>query len=238
MVNKNIAKKANRAKVGNHRFVGCRDAVMLGGTGSSPGTNPLVLVTNSSGATSGSSCFAPLGLTAVRVVSGVVTIGGTGNVTAPLLRGLYNRAVDFQMYRVTRAKLVFVGNVGSTSTGILTLCGYTSAYDVANTTGVAQISGANTRVFDLASSSSKELSVPVPVDTSWKKVSSILSTAGVSPPMFGQSDSIVPAATVDDLAFCSISYAVSNGGASSTVGYLFLDYDVEFKGVIDAGVNI
>lgn len=222
----------------NHKFLSCRDNVLAGGTGGTPGMGTLAITTNVSGSASGSFPLCPVGLTGVRVISGAPTVGATGNIAAPNLRGLYNRAIDFQMYRVTRAKLVFVGAIGSTAAGILTLSGYTSAIDVSLLTTQAQITGPNTRVFDLANSSSRELSVPIPVDSAWKKVSSILSTVGVSVPFYGTNDTIVPVSNVDDVCFGGCSYLVSNAAVSTYVGTLYIDYDVEFKGVIDPSVNI
>nr|QJD14919.1 coat protein [Actinidia yellowing virus 2] len=227
--------------VNNHRFNGCRDAFMQGGTGATPGVTALGIVTTSaSGNTSGSYALCPIGLTGVKTVTaGTVTIGGTGNISSPPLRGLFNKAVDFQWYRVTRAKLVFVGNVGSTTTGSLILCGYTSPMDVSVGTSIATTSSRSTKTFDLASSAGKELSVPVPVDSSWKKVSSILSTSGNAAPFFGGSDTFVNVATVEDLCFGSVSYSVIGApAAAALIGSLYLDYDVEFKGVIDSNVNI
>lgn len=237
-------KKTTRRPVLNHRFVGLREAILAGGAGSTPGTSSLAINTNSGGSTSGSFALSPLGLTAATTNpanTGVYSNGTPGNVCGPLLRGLYNRAIDFQWYRVTRAKLVFVGTQGSTVTGIITLVGYTSALDVAIGTGIPQLSSGSTKTFDLSNSSTKELSVPIPVDSSWKRVTSLLTVNGSSVPFFGGSTSLVPVATVDDICFGAVSYNVGSGptgtGSGAYIGTLFLDYDVEFKGVIDASVN-
>lgn len=159
-------------------------------------------------------------------------------MSAPLMRGLYGRALDFQWYRVSRAKLVFVGSVGAPTQGIITLVGYSSPTDVNIGTGIPQLSGPSTRTFDFANSSTRELSVPIPVDSSWKKVTSIMSTLGTGAPYFGGSGTVVNVSSVDDICFGAVSYTIGSGPNSTYMGTLFIDYDVEFKGVIDASVNL
>lgn len=234
MSNKNKQMKAK--VVANHRFTGLREVVLTGGTGGLT-SNALAINTNAGGTTSGSFSLCPLGLSAAKLAAGVYT-NGTNNVCSPPLRGLYNRGLDFQMYRVLRAKLVFVGATGSTTSGIITLVGYTSVIDVSLSTGLAQLSGPNTKSFDLAIGSAKELSVPIPVDTSWKKVSSFLSVPGNSAPFFGGTDTAAVVASADDLCFGAVSYVVGSAPANSYMGTLFIDYDVEFRGVIDSSVNL
>lgn len=230
----------NRKRVApvQHRYNQCRDAIMVPGAGATPGVTAFTVTSNASGASSGSFPLSPVGLTGVRVVSGALAVGATGNICAPLLRGLYNKAVDFQMYRILRAKVVFVGAIGSTTSGALTLCGYTDPLDTSNSTSPATISGPSTRVFDLANSSSREISVPIPFDPSWKKVGHILSTVGVSVPFVGGSDMLVSVNSVQDLCFAGVTYYVSGAPASTALGSLYVDYDVEFKGVIDSSINI
>jgi len=237
-------KKTTRRPALNHRFVGLREAILAGGAGPAPSSNSLAINTNSGGATSGSFALSPIGLTSATTGAtntGTYSNGTAGNVCGPLLRGLYNRALDFQWYRVTRARLIFVGTQGSSTTGIITLVGYTSPLDVAIGTGIPQLSSSSTKTFDLSNASTKELSVPIPVDSSWKRVTSLLTVSGASVPFFGGSTSIVPVSTVDDICFGAVSYSVGSGpvgtGTGTYIGTLFLDYDVEFKGVIDASVN-
>lgn len=237
-------KKNSKLSAQHHRFVGVRDAILTGGTGSTPGANPLAINTNAGGATSGSFPLCPLGLSGAKLNTTTpqnFVNSSPGNVSAPVMRNLFYRAQDFQWYRVTRAKLVFVGAQGSNVTGVITLVGYASAIDVNLGTGIPQLSGPSTRTFDLSAAGSKELSVPIPVDSAWKKVSSTLSVIGSSPPFFGAGDTLVPVSSVDDLCFGAVSYVVGSGptgtGSGAYVGTLFIDYDVEFKGVIDPAVN-
>lgn len=234
-----VNKQSKQVKRGlNHSFKQCRDVVLQGATGGVT-TTPLTIGTNAAGNSSGSFVFAPIGLTAATVSSGVYSPGANGNVSAPLLRGLYNKAVDFQWYRITRAKLVYVSSLGSTATGVVTLAGYSDFSDVANNTTATTVSSKNTRTFDLANGAYKELSVPIPVDSAWKKVSTELTVPGNSAGLYGGNTVVIPVNTVADLAFCAVSYYVASGAASqANIGGLFIDYDVEFRGPIDSSVNL
>jgi len=235
--NKNSVKKGQGPRKINHVFVGCRDVIIGGNAATSQ--QPATAFTNSAGSFGQVWPLCPLGLTTAVYTSSAYTIGTPGNVSPPILRGLYNRAVTFQWYRITRAKLVFVGNVGSTSTGTLTLAGYTDPIDVAAPTTIPTVSNSTaTKVFDLASSSTKELSISIPIDSAWKKVSSILlEPAGASPFSGNSTTMLVPVNSVADLCFGAISVAVAGGPASAAVGNMYIDYDVEFKGVIDLSLN-
>lgn len=229
-------KKTNR-QVTNHAFKNCRD-VIIGGNAATT-TQPATAFTNSAGSFGQVWPLSPVGLSTAVYTSSTYTQGTTGNVCPPILRGLYNRSIDFQWYRVTRAKLVFVGNVGSTAVGTLTLAGYTDPMDVSTPTNIPTVSNTQyTKVFDLASSSSKELSISIPVDSTWKKVSSILLMPGGVAPFSGSSTTmLVPVNSVGDLCFGGISVTVAGGPASAGVGNMYIDYDVEFKGVIDVSLN-
>jgi len=151
---------------------------------------------------------------------------------------LYNRAVDFQWYRVTRAKFVFVGSVASNAIGMINLAAYSDPFDATNSPSTAVTSSGSTRSFDLANASAKELSVPVPVDSSWKKCSSVLTIPGNIFPFVGQdAGSLAVVNTVGDLTFGCVSASWSTSLTSGEIGRFFLDYDVEFKGPIDASIN-
>jgi len=224
----------------NHRFMGCRDALVSGTTSSTPSSSLQPISTNSGGSGSGNAVLTPIGLSGSKLnASGVVyDLPVLGNIAAPQLRGLYFRASDFQMYRVTRAKLVFVGATGSTATGQITLAAYTDPLDVSNNTTAATNSSSATRTFDVASAAGRELSVPIPVDSSWKKISAYLTTRADVSPFYGSTNGIIPLNSVSDLSFGAISWYVSNSLASqATIGTLFIDYDVEFKGPIDFALN-
>lgn len=241
--NNNKAGKRTSRPVHNHAFLGVRDALLMPAPGSAPSAGTFTVGTDSGGNSNNAWVFCPLGLTSVTLGASSYTAGTAGNVLAPSMRTLFNRALDFQWYRVTRAKVVFVGNVGSTVTGILTMSGYTDPSDVNAVTFQTYVSSQSTKSFDLASSSSKELSIPIPVDSTWKKVTTNLSVPGnVYPFNAANAGSIAVLNTVTDLAFGAFGYYLagysSGGTATATnVGTFYIDYDVEFKGPIDAAVN-
>lgn len=233
------ATKVKRPQV-NHAFKSCRDAIQPNTPGSSPGSAGLNIVIATAGTPANyAGVLTPVGLTSTQLGASSYTKGTSGNVLPPSLRGLFTRAVGFQWYRVTRAKLVFVGSVGSTSAGSIVLAGYSDPADVMNITYSPFLSGPNTKTFDLASSSSKELSVPIPVDSSWKKVSSQLSLPGDVYPFNASGPGVlVPVNTVSDLAFGAwtvYAYGVTTAGQ---IGSVFIDYDVEFKLPVDGSVNL
>jgi len=244
MKNNNNKKTVSKRVVTNHAFRGCKEALLVVGTGgANPGTNVFVAASDSTGAGRCSWVLAPVGLTTATLASGLFNIGGTFNTVTPPLRNLYNRAVNFQWYRVTRAKLIFVSNQGSTIAGQLALYSYTDPMDISSGTYAAQISSQSTKVFDLASGTSREMSIPVPVDSSWKKVSAMLTfPASAYPFALPTASGVVVANTVTDLAFAGVGaswYGVNlNGAAAVTnLGSFFIDYDVEFKAPIDPLIN-
>jgi len=234
MVKNNTRKTGNRQ---NHVFRGCREVIISGSATNS--SAPANIITNASGSYAFSWPLSPLGLTVATYGTTTYSPGTEGNLFPPVLRGLRFRAQDFQMYRVTRAKLVFVGNLGSTQTGAVTLAGYTDVLDTSLISNQGNVSSTQSaKSFDLASASSRELSVNIPVDSSWKKVTSILSTPGGSAPFAGSSVTmLVPVNSAADLCFGAVSISVVNAGATTNIGCLYVDYDVEFKGVVDPAVN-
>lgn len=238
--NKNQGVRQPRRTQLNHSFRGLRDPLVYGTTGGVPNTANRTVGVDANGNFNYQVPLAPLGLTAATLASGTYSAGASGNACAPVLRGLYNKCADFQWYRVTRAKLVFVGSAGSTATGVITLAGYSDPSDVAAGTYMANVSSTNTKAFDVASSATRELSVPIPVDSAWKKVTSLLSVPGGVVPYSGSGSSpavLVSINTVSDLCFGAISVTVAGAAASATLGYMYIDYDVEFKGPIDTAVQ-
>lgn len=242
-MSKTNKQKQNRPKAG-HSFPGCREPFLNPGPRSGASAQVYNLTTDSGGSVVFQQVLAPIGLTSTVLSSGNYTAGTYGNVTGPPLRGLYNKASDFQWYRISRARLIFVSNMGSTATGQITLSGYTDPADTLAVTTQAYVSGANTKTFDISAGAGKELSVPVPVDSTWKKVSSVMSYPGNAFPFTGAAaTSFVAVATVSDLA-CGAVGAYITGFSMGTlvggafVGTLHLEYDIEFKGVIDSAVNV
>lgn len=241
---KNNNNKTKRVVV-NHAFKNCRDALTVPSGGSAtPSQTVFTAASDTTGAGRIGWILAPIGLTATTSDgTGIVKNGPPCNLLTPPLRGLFSKAVDFQWYRITRAKLIFVSNQGSTIAGQITLSAYTDPSDVAVGTYGAQLSSVSTKTFDLASAVSKEITIPIPVDSAWKRSSSILSVVGNSFPYqaSGPNTSVI-INTVADLVCGAIGvswYGVSlNGTAAVTnLGVFYVDYDAEFKGPIDQFVN-
>lgn len=232
----------NNKKVGvkrsqNHVFPQLREQLLVQAPGPTPGSAGSTASTNASGSGSGSWILNPLGITGATL-SGSTFTYTYGNVVGPPLRGLYNRAVDFQWYRVSRAKFVFVSSVGSTTPGQMTLSAYTDPLDVGNLTYPAYSSSGSTKVFDLATVATREASIPIPVDSSWKKVSSMTVLPGNSYPFVATSAStLVCANSVADLCFGAVSATWTSNVVSGNLGAFFIEYDVEFKSPIDPAVN-
>jgi len=237
--------KSKGGSVSVHTFKACRESFLTPAPRTTPGSSALVALTDASGNGSFGTAVCPLGLTGATISGTTFANGTSGNVLGPPLRSFFNRSIQFQMYRVTRARFIFVSSVGSNALGVITLAAYTDPVDISTQTAANYLSSANTKTFDLGSGASRELSVPVPVDSSWKKVSSDLTCAANTYPFVATSAAgLVVLATVADLACCGVTatwQGCTTGGApvaSQGIGGFYLDYDIEFKGPIDSAVNI
>ncbi|APG76469.1 hypothetical protein 3 [Hubei tombus-like virus 3] len=231
--------KKNNKSATSHVFRGCREIFLVPAPRAGVNNTVFSLVSASDGSAAFAQVLCPLGLTSVKLGTSTFTAGSYGNVTGPPLRGLFNRASDFQWYRVTRAKFVFVGAVGSTATGVLTMNAYSDPYDIAIVGSAATMAGPSNRTFDLASSTNKELSIPVPVDSTWKKVSSMLTVPGNSYPFNAvDATSFATLNTIGDLSFGGVGAYLQGAPGSVTVGSFYLDYDIEFKSPIDVQLNL
>lgn len=234
----NMPTKQNKKTVVNHAFRGQREAFLVPAPRSGTGNQLYTITTDSGGNLTFSQVLCPMGLTSVVFSSPGFVAGTTGNVTGPPLRRLYNTAIDFQWYRVTRARFIFVGSVASTAVGHITLAAYTDPIDVSTSTFEAYVSGPSGKTFDLSNASNKELSVSVPVDSTWKKVSSVLAEPGNFYPFTASANTtFAPVSTVSDLCFGAVTANIAGAAPSTSVGTFHLEYDIEFKGPIDSYVN-
>lgn len=194
---------------------------------------PAVILTNASGGSFTSTVLAPNTLIGCKVSSGTVS---EEVVLTPTLPWLYRTAVNFSSFRVTRATLVFVGNIGSTTQGFVAMKGYSDPADSFPTLTRANAVGANVKSFNLAEAAGKEQRLPLPVDSRWKRNTSYLSKLSSTYPFTG-SGGILNFSTIGDASFSSFAL-VSVGCPNSTViGELYLEYDVEFKDPISLGTN-
>lgn len=236
MPNKNNRSKGSQSL---HVFKGLREVFLIPGPRSGVTSTPYTFTTAVDGSAGFGQILCPLGLTSTTLGASSYTQGTLGNVTGPPLRGLYNRSLDFQWYRVTRAKFVFISSLGSTVTGVLSLSAYSDPSDVTNGSPTIYSASVNNRVFDLSTASHKEVSVPVPVDSAWKKCTTILTQPGNVFPFTGaNAGSLAVVNTVADLSFGAVSAYIQSAPASTLIGGFYLDYDVEFKNPIDNGVNL
>lgn len=212
------------------------EQLVMGGSSSGPGTTAVAAVTNASGVYSGSYILNTSGLSSATLVSGAYVTGAIANVDPPHLRKLYNMAQDFKYYRVLSGKFSLVPNVGTTQQGVVVLASSRDVLDAGQSAQVAYASSATYKTFNL--SLGKTMSIPLDVDSSWKKVTGALSIPGNTYPFYnGSNTMLVPANTVNDLSFSGVMCSINNAGSSINAGFLTVEYEVEFKGIIDSNIN-
>jgi hypothetical protein len=234
MANKKVKKnQSSRIKRDTMRTKVTEQLVV--GTSGAAGTTSVSALTNSSGNFSCGYILNPTGLTSATLASGVWTAGTVGNTDPPHLRKLNNMSVDFMYYRVLGGKLNFVPNVGTTQQGVVVLASSRDAIDAGISAQVAYASSNTYKTFNL--SAGKTFSIPLDVDSSWKKISSVLTLPGNSVPFTGASSQVVPCNSVNDLSFSSVMCTINGAGSVVSAGFLTVEYEVEFKGVIDSAVN-
>lgn len=235
--NKNQKTKGNSRP--QHLFKGIRDPVVINASiGNTP--SMISLTTDSNGNAAELISFSPFGFSGLGVTS--ATAGQPATFTtvpyqSPALPWLYNQARNFERYRVLRAVLIAVGNLGSSATGRLLLDSSTDAADNASVITTATSTGG--KVYDIGSLATKEARFQVDIDSSWKKCSSrtnLVSSNGLS---------CLPVSTVNDLLFTNVYIAcngVSASAAAPTAGTIvaqfYMEYDVEFRDPISYGVNV
>lgn len=206
-----------------HKFNNVREVIL-----SDIGTSAVLsTATNNQGTAFTRSVLSPLGLNGCSW-DGAKFVGTV--FEKPHLRWLQSQAVNFGSYRILRAKVVFVGNLGSTTTGQLSVACFRDVLDAAGDPYQGYTAGPNSRVFDLASTSQREASIPIPVDTSWKKVSYVMAIGGDAKPFTsGTTTGFIPVNSANDLCFGAFSAVAVGAPLSTTIGNWYLDYDIEFK---------
>lgn len=232
----------NRQAVRDGLRTKVREEVMIGSAGG-PGSNVVNLtVPPSSSSSSVSMPLNPAGLGCATYASGGFVNTSGPNVDYPHLRKLNTLAADFRYYRVLSGKLIFTPNVGSTSAGQVVLSSSRDVSDSGISAQIAYASGPNYRVFNL-SGVGREISIPLDIDTAWKKVSYVLTCSGGTSPYLGAGpvSALIPVNSVADLCFTSIAVTVNNAplqSGASLYGYVTVEYELELKGLIDSTVNI
>jgi len=184
---------------------------------------PFTVVTGGSGSTSGHFALSPVGVNSLS----------TSNVLTTLepahLPWMSSTGQNFLNYRVSKATLIVVGSVGSTATGQMAVVSSPDFVDTAippSAFGDYIVGGTTFALSDLASNNRR---VPMRFDSSWKKITNRSTTVigGV----------IVDNSSVDDLIFTSFAYSVTGGPNTTSICSFFVEYDIEFKGVVSIGLN-
>lgn len=230
--NRQVTKpKASGNKAQLHVYRGIRDIIL----NDARSTTVSAFTTTSGGNASVNGALVPMPLTVPQSIGGG-TAGTMDTVVYPRCSWLTNTAKNFQSYRVTRAVLIFVGNAGSTSSGTVNLMASRDYADVTTAVQTAYVVGKDSKSFDLASSSTKELKLAMPVDTSWKKITTELAVLGNNG-FGGTQYSVVPINTVNDLIATAFNIQVVGGPASTNIGNAFIEYDVEFRDPVAIALN-
>lgn len=207
----------------NYRNVGAKSVCDPVCADSIASRTPFFVTTSGSGNASGHFAFAPLGINSLSTTN---TIAALEPVHLPWLN---STGSNFLMYRVSRATLVVVGNVGSTASGQIAILSSVDFVDTALNTGSFGdyvVGGTSFAIADLANNNRR---VPLRIDSSWKKITSRSTTVvgGV----------VVDNSSVDDLIFTSFSYAIQGAPSTTNVCTFYVEYDVEFKGVVSFGTQ-
>lgn len=217
-----------------HAFRGVRDVLVE--DASVVGSKPVPLTTGAQGTVSYNGFLSCSGMNTVPLGAATASYANTVYlVTPPRMNWLLNTSKNFGSFRVTRANLVFIGNVGSTATGKVVMFASRDVVDVSQNISVSTSQGG--KVFDLASAATRELRIPMPVDPSWKKVTNVTCVRGDSYPWGGDASSVIQINSVNDLIFSAFAVTVVGGPANADIGSLLVEYDVEFRDPISISIN-
>lgn len=187
-------------------------------------TSLVVATTSAGGAANGAFTLCPFGISGVLATSFPLV---NATIELPHLPWLWRTAANFEEYRITRAKLIVTGLVGSTSTGIMSISSTTDYSDVTTNLSANMVGGKSFALADLAA---KNQEMPLDIDSTWKKVTSVTTRMGAG--------SIASINTADDLLFSNVTYVVSNGPPSTPVASFYVEYDVEFRKPVSFSMNI
>lgn len=160
----------------------------------------------------------------------------TEEVLSPCLRWFSNQSQNFNKFRILRATLVVVGAMGSDLRGRLSIQGFNDSSDVGAIYSFLQ--GPNGRMIDLASLSTREARIELPVNTDWKKVTKRLMQVGGDEPYIKPGNRcLVPINSANDLLVTGFGYLISGCNVEERVCDFFLEYEVEFHGPLLSNVN-
>lgn len=222
--NGSIVPTRRRASYNSSRYHGVNDPVVV-----STYTNPMAMLdvhTDGAGNT-----ITNVTLTTVGITASDVATGDYIQIEPPRLPWLSTTSRNFAKYRVTRASLVCVGNVGSTVTGVVSVH---SSRDYGDLGGTSATVGTGGLMFDLATLATRIRKIPLNINPDWKVVSDRTSRAQITS---GAILSIMPIATVNDLMFSHFNIHVAGGPSNSTVMNMYIEYDIEFANPISVAAN-
>lgn len=141
---------------------------------------------------------------------------------------LKQMSAGYGQYRVTSATLIIIGSTGSTAGGRLTVASSPNCADLAQTITPAAAIGSGAKAMDIAQIASKEIRVPLNIDTSWKSVS--FRTNMLLNDMAAK-QVCVSIRSIDDIAFTNIAVITTGytGANQDVVANFALEYTVDFK---------
>lgn len=214
----------------DHTFHGVRDAV-LADVLANPQAN-MDMTLDASGNLNRNFVIAPFGVKTPRLtVTGGNLVGTPQMYYSPSLAWLYSTAINFEQYRITNARAVFVGNTTVDTHGFITIASSPDHGDF-KSQGINRANGAGAKTFALSSSANKELSVQLNIDPSWKKITAL--TVALSGTI---NVDLLPLNTVNDLIASSVSISVNGGPSDAYIGMMVVVYDVEFRHPISYIMN-
>ena len=218
--NKQITNNKNTPKSSVYRRI--RDPLCQDASINAPSMLPVT--SNGSGTTNGVVALNPFGIEvpALTVSAGALSATNTFWDTAHL-PWFFSTARNFEKYRVLNATLIFVGNIGSVSTGALTVVSTTDITDYVKKI-VTPATSTGGKTIDLATAATREQRFPLDIDSRWK-----LCSASTTYVTNGAVQTLYTLNSMNDLTFSVIDYVVVGAPATTNVGSFYVEYDVEFR---------
>jgi hypothetical protein len=210
--------KNRRPNYGIARFNSVTDPVLVSAISD---VSPTIATSDATGNASGTISINTVGVSGWNTTTNVSVL-----ISQPRLNWLFNTSRNFGRYRILRANLIIVGSVASTVTGIVSIHSGTDFTDYG--TGIGYV-GPGGYSFDLASLSTKNKTIPLTIDSTWKKVTGV--TTGVA------SGATYAVNSINDLACSQITWNITGAPASTSCFSMYIDYDIEFSNPMSIGYN-
>jgi len=149
-------------------------------------------------------------------------------IDASRLPWLATTSRNFGSYRITRANLILVGNVGSTVPGKFTVKTSRDYEDKGTAFSVASTAG---NVYDIASLANRNKSIPLRINTDWKKVTDITTASSIA-------GVVAVVNSANDLTIGTYQIVLVGATPSIPIMDMYIDYDVEFANPMSVGYNV